>query len=122
MNMGYAINHGIGQCPTELDLSWEFWDWEVEQWISDPEAFIRCQGAGPTDPPTSPPIQGDCCDTVKLDSEGSLASSGQAHIIGLYYKHSDGPEGSVIYKGERLYMYFYPQLDVSALYCIYIPV
>lgn len=56
-NGGYALNKGDDQCPEDLQIMWQWWNWEEEQWTFDPEAKARCIEAKPTTKPPPPTTQ-----------------------------------------------------------------
>ena len=55
--MGYAIHWGKTQCPENLDNTWEWWNWEADEWTTDPEAKFVCSSPPPIQPTTLPPTK-----------------------------------------------------------------
>jgi hypothetical protein len=55
-------------------------------------------------------VGNNCCDLLYFGSTGSLAGSGQNHVIGNYEKLNEGPEGHWNYKqqGGKLFLYYLP--------------
>ena len=69
-NMGYALNKGDAQCPEGLQIMWQWWNWEEDEWTFDPEAKATCSEVKPTTtikpttlppPPTTLPPTPDFC-------------------------------------------------------------
>ena len=73
--------------------------------------------------PTVKPPDGPCCATIRLDSTGSLADSGQNHVMGDYVFVSEGTMGRWNYEqaknnqfGEKRKLYFMPTLGVNKFF------
>ena len=65
-------------------------------------------------------LPGPCCKNIRFDSTGSLADSGQNHIIGNYAFLAQGPNDRWNYKqndGYERKLWFNPSIGVSNLFC-----
>ena len=57
----------------------------------------------------------NCCNSITLQTSGSLVNSEQAHVIGNYYKTSNGVNGRYNYQkyGGSEKMWYNPNFNVS---------
>lgn len=55
VNMGFAYNRGTLSCPVHLGPIWEYWDWERDGWVMDPQAKMTCVSGAPAETSSSTP-------------------------------------------------------------------
>jgi hypothetical protein len=51
-NTGYAVASGDSICPEDMPRTWEYYSFDIGNWVGDSSANVKCQD-GP-DPKTEP--------------------------------------------------------------------
>jgi len=102
---GYAFIYDDEPCPESLPHKWLWYSSEEGDMVTDETAEMVCSdGPNPTDPPPPP---SDCCNELIFESTGSISDSIQEHVLGSYEYHSEGIDGTRVYKhterGDYLY-------------------
>ena len=80
---GYARNYGTyNKCPTHLSHNWEYWDTNIQMWLTDHQMLVKC--GVPTTASSPPGVTGSNGPTQGPGTTTPQQSASSRHALSAY--------------------------------------